>query len=309
VAPHAPASISASRKLEARWTSGSRATVIHVAAGGPRRADSRSSPRSSGPGGESEDRAHHRLDALEALPAPQGRLHGSASSPALRSMTAWSTALCSGTSTRWSACVPERAASASSEVASYRGAELHQGGVEDALGVSTATATMLDRFAYQMVDRADGIQASLAGKRIFITGAPASSGPRWWSDCCAPCRRTARAPVRRPACEPDPAHRREILKNDCFDRLRAELGDRFDAEVSARITSVAVTSPRRARLDEKGRAELARCDIAIHSAATVSFDAPLDQAVEINMLGPLGWPRGRPGTRGGRQGGGSGPHT
>ncbi len=39
-------------------------------------------------------------------------------------------------------------------------------------------------------------------------------------------------------------------------------------------------------LDEDGRAALAAADVVIHSAATVSFDAPLTQAVEINMLGP-----------------------
>ena len=39
-------------------------------------------------------------------------------------------------------------------------------------------------------------------------------------------------------------------------------------------------------LDDDGRAALAASDIVIHSAATVSFDAPLTQAVEINLLGP-----------------------
>src|SRR5690606_39067450 len=31
---------------------------------------------------------------------------------------------------------------------------------------------------------------------------------------------------------------------------------------------------------------LAGCDVVIHSAATVSFDSPLDSAVEVNLLGP-----------------------
>ena len=39
-------------------------------------------------------------------------------------------------------------------------------------------------------------------------------------------------------------------------------------------------------LDDAGRAALASCDIVIHSAATVSFDSPLDRAVEVNLLGP-----------------------
>ena len=39
-------------------------------------------------------------------------------------------------------------------------------------------------------------------------------------------------------------------------------------------------------LDDEGRAALAGASVVIHSAATVSFDAPLTQAVEINLLGP-----------------------
>jgi HAD superfamily hydrolase (TIGR01490 family) len=40
-------------------------------------------------------------------------------------------------------------------------------------------------------------------------------------------------------------------------------------------------------LDDEGRAELATCDVVIHSAATVAFDSPLDRAVEVNLLGPV----------------------
>src|SRR5207302_3368482 len=39
-------------------------------------------------------------------------------------------------------------------------------------------------------------------------------------------------------------------------------------------------------LEPDGSALLAGCDVVIHSAATVSFDAPLDTAVEVNLLGP-----------------------
>ncbi len=39
-------------------------------------------------------------------------------------------------------------------------------------------------------------------------------------------------------------------------------------------------------LDDGDMALFASCDIVIHSAATVSFDAPLDGAVEVNLLGP-----------------------
>ena len=40
-------------------------------------------------------------------------------------------------------------------------------------------------------------------------------------------------------------------------------------------------------LTEADRAVLASCDVVIHSAAAVSFDSPLDSAVEINLLGPM----------------------
>ena len=81
--------------------------------------------------------------------------------------------------------------------------------------------------------------------------------------------------------------RREILRNDCFDRLRGELGDRFDEEVSRRLTAIAGDVSRDGlALDTEGAALLATCDIVIHSAATVSFDAPLDGAVAVNLLGP-----------------------
>jgi fatty acyl-CoA reductase len=82
---------------------------------------------------------------------------------------------------------------------------------------------------------------------------------------------------------------REVIKNDCFDRLRAELGDGFAAEVARRVRAVAGDVGQDGLgLDDEGRAALAASDIVIHSAATVSFDAPLTQAVEINLLGPPG---------------------
>ena len=39
-------------------------------------------------------------------------------------------------------------------------------------------------------------------------------------------------------------------------------------------------------LCDDDRAVLATCDVVIHSAAAVSFDSPLDSAIEINLLGP-----------------------
>lgn len=81
---------------------------------------------------------------------------------------------------------------------------------------------------------------------------------------------------------------REILRNDCFDRLRDELGADGFAALSERIEVVAGdVGTDGLGLDDVGRAALASCDVVIHSAATVAFDSPLDRAVEVNLLGPV----------------------
>ena len=82
---------------------------------------------------------------------------------------------------------------------------------------------------------------------------------------------------------------REIFKNNCFDRIRTELSgkDAFDAEVARRVQVIeGDVGTDGLGLTEAGRAVLATCDIVIHSAATVSFDSPLDLAVEVNLMGP-----------------------
>jgi len=86
----------------------------------------------------------------------------------------------------------------------------------------------------------------------------------------------------------DARARREIFRNDAFDRVREERGSKaFDEEVARRVTSIAGdVGTDGLGLDDAGRTALASCDIVIHSAATVSFDSPLDTAVEVNLLGP-----------------------
>ena len=94
----------------------------------------------------------------------------------------------------------------------------------------------------------------------------------------------------RPGQRQGPAERtrREILRNDCFDRLRGELGDRFEEVIARRLHTVGGNVGRDGlALDEAGRSVLGSCDIVIHAAAAVTFDAPLDGAVEVNLLGPL----------------------
>ena len=82
---------------------------------------------------------------------------------------------------------------------------------------------------------------------------------------------------------------REIFKNNCFDRLRDELGGKaaFDELVARRVQVIeGDVGTDGLGLTDAGRAILATCDIVIHSAATVSFDSPIDLAVEVNLMGP-----------------------
>ncbi|MCB0978028.1 MAG: SDR family oxidoreductase, partial [Acidimicrobiales bacterium] len=82
---------------------------------------------------------------------------------------------------------------------------------------------------------------------------------------------------------------REIFKNNCFDRLRDELGGKaaFDELVARRVQVIeGDVGTDGLGLTSEGREVLASCDIVIHSAATVSFDSPLDLAVEVNLMGP-----------------------
>ena len=133
------------------------------------------------------------------------------------------------------------------------------------------------------------VREALANRRFFITGSTGFLGTalverllRTVPDCevvllIRPGRRAS--PLQRAT--------REILRNDCFDRLRAERGDTFDAEIAARVSAVAGdVGEDGLGLDEDGLRSLSECDVVVHSAATVSFDAPLDTAVEVNLLGP-----------------------
>jgi len=132
------------------------------------------------------------------------------------------------------------------------------------------------------------ISEALEGRRIAVTGATGFLGTALVERLlrCVPGAEVAVLvrPGRRGAAE---RARREILRNDCFDRLRSELGDRFDAEVSRRLLVMAGdVGEDGLGLDDAGREILAGCHTVVHSAATVSFDSPLDSAVETNLLGP-----------------------
>lgn len=139
------------------------------------------------------------------------------------------------------------------------------------------------------------IAQSLSGKRIAITGGTGFVGT-------ALVERLLRSV---PGCElillvRDSSRtkaavriQKELLKNDAFDRLRALHGEAGATETFAEMTDRRVTtitgdvSRDGLGLNDADRAIFASADIVIHSAATVSFDSPLDRAVEINLLGPV----------------------
>jgi HAD superfamily hydrolase (TIGR01490 family) len=138
------------------------------------------------------------------------------------------------------------------------------------------------------------IAESLAGKRIAVTGATGFVGTALVERllrCVPECELIllVRDGRRTPAAG---RTQREILRNDAFDRLREmhaapDAIETFTEMAARRITTVAGdVGTDGLGLSDDDRATFTNADVIIHSAATVSFDSPLDSAVEINLLGP-----------------------
>ena len=133
------------------------------------------------------------------------------------------------------------------------------------------------------------IPEQLAGKRVAVTGSTGFLGTalverlvRSVPDCelillVRPGRRGAQARVTR-----------DVLKNDAFNGLRNEMGkDAFNEYCERRVTAVAGdVGTDGLGLSGEDLETWLTADVIIHSAATVSFDSPLDTAVEVNLLGP-----------------------
>ncbi|HUG44574.1 MAG TPA: AMP-binding protein [Acidobacteriota bacterium] len=80
---------------------------------------------------------------------------------------------------------------------------------------------------------------------------------------------------------------RELFESSAFDRIRSFYQDRADDFLSEKLAAVAGDiSEENLGLDPFQLAQLRReVDIVINSAAVVSFDAPLNEALELNVLG------------------------
>ncbi len=170
--------------------------------------------------------------------------------------------------------------------------------------LDVATYHMVDKMAMaegrihgqdlDQAERPDGphlppLASALAGRRILVTGATGFLGTALVERLLRSVPGCSVAVLVRPGRRTTAASRteREILRNDCFDRLREELGEGFSEMTARRVTPVSGdVGTDGLGLDEEGRAVLASCDVVVHCAAAVAFDAPLDTAVEVNLLGP-----------------------
>ncbi|MFV0525449.1 MAG: HAD-IB family hydrolase [Acidimicrobiales bacterium] len=133
------------------------------------------------------------------------------------------------------------------------------------------------------------IADKLDGRRIAITGSTGFLGTALVERLLRQVPGCELVLLVRPGRRSTPTERarREVFRNSAFRRMLDERGkDEFWAEVERRVTVVAGdVSSDGLGLDDAGRALFASCDLIVHSAATVSFDAPLDGAVEVNLLG------------------------
>jgi alcohol-forming fatty acyl-CoA reductase len=135
-----------------------------------------------------------------------------------------------------------------------------------------------------------GIEAGLAGKTLLVTGSTGFLGKSVVEKCLRSLPGIGRinlgirSSARRSAAE---RLQREVLASPAFRRLKEDLGeDGFRQLVSEKVRVLELDLGREGLgLSDEARAELARCDVVIHSAAAVEFDNPADLSAQTNLLG------------------------
>ena len=172
--------------------------------------------------------------------------------------------------------------------------------------VAMAIRAILDNLVYHLVDtlhlpsgndarRPRGgplIRQRLSGKRIAITGSTGFLGTALVERLL---RTRARLRVGPPRAHRPPWRAATASHARCSATTRSNAcganwagAKAFDEMTARRVVAISGdVSIDGLGLDEDGRQAVASCDIFIHSAATVSFDSPLDSAVEVNLLGPV----------------------
>ena len=142
----------------------------------------------------------------------------------------------------------------------------------------------------------DRIAQALEGRTLFVTGATGFLGQPllekilWSAPGVTRIHVLIRAKRQLGTRVQTPAERlrRELFESSVFDRLRVRHGEAYEEFIESKLSAVAGDISREGLdLEPSTRDELARTvDFIINSAAVVSFDAPLDDALELNALGP-----------------------
>lgn len=141
----------------------------------------------------------------------------------------------------------------------------------------------------------DRVAQALSGKEILVTGATGFLGQPLLEKILWAAPEVERIHVlirpKRPfggeIQTPAERLRRELFQSTVFDRLRYRYGDDFERFLEKKLVAVGGDiSQDHLGIDPAVREDLhRRLDLIINSAAVVSFDAPLDDALELNIRG------------------------
>jgi nucleoside-diphosphate-sugar epimerase len=154
------------------------------------------------------------------------------------------------------------------------------------------TSSFLDPLTAASVSRRPRLHLHLRGKTVLLTGGTGFLGKVVVERLlrCAPeiariylLIRTQRDPEA-PPISADARFETEVLPSGAFDALARDYGDRWPAFARDKIVPVAgdVSQPRLGLSDDAYAALTSSTDIIINSAASVTFDAPIDEALLHN---------------------------